>query len=107
ASELISALTEPSRDDVVTSLDRLAELPPGMTLSNPAVAEQLRKQQLEWFDSGAPTALFEERFSDLTDDEGAAILAFLEAFRDQQGASFPFGELDAAIERHWARYRRG
>jgi hypothetical protein len=105
ASELIGALTKPDRSDVLASLDRLQELPPELGLSDPAVADPLRRQQLEWFDSGTPTTIFEERFNDLTDPEGAAILTFLEAFRDQHGASFPFGELDAAIDRHWARFR--
>lgn len=102
ASELIGALTKPSRGDVEASLDRLAELPPGLTLSDPPVADALRRQQLEWFDSGAPSALFEERFGDLTVAERAAVVAFLQAFRDEHGQDFPFGELDAALDRHWA-----
>jgi hypothetical protein len=65
----------------------------------------LRAQQLEWFDSGTPTAIFHERFDGLSDAEGAAVLAFLAAFRDAHGADFPFGEVDAAIDRHWSRYR--
>jgi hypothetical protein len=105
ASELVGVLTKPERRDVEESLERLEQLPPGLTLSNPMVAAALRKQQLEWFDSGTPTAAFEERFGDLTEAEGAAILAFLEAFRDQHGEDFPFDELDTAIDRHWARYR--
>jgi hypothetical protein len=105
ASELIGALTEPSRDDVVESLGRLEQLPPELALSNPAIGDELRRQQLEWFDSGTPTRIFEERFNDLGTLEGAAILAFLEAFRAKHGANFPFGELDTAIERHWARFR--
>jgi len=104
ASELIGALTKPDRNDVLASLDRLDQLPPELGLSDPAVADPLRRQQLEWFDSGTPTAIFEERFNDLSDPEGAAILAFLEAFRDQHGANFPFGELDTAIDRHWAQF---
>ena len=105
ASELIGALTKPDRGDVLASLDRLDQLPPELGLSDPAIADPLRRQQLEWFDSGTPTAIFEERFDNLTDPEGAAILAFLEAFRDQHGANFPFDELDTAIDRHWAGFR--
>jgi hypothetical protein len=105
ASELIGALTKPSRTDVLESLARLEQLPPELALSDPAIAGPLRQQQLEWFDSGAPTAIFEERFNGLGAAEGTAILAFLEAFRAKHGANFPFGELDAAIDRHWARFR--
>jgi hypothetical protein len=105
ASELIGALTEPARSDVVESLERLGQLPPGLALSDPVTAGMLRAQQLEWFDSGTPTAIFHERFDGLSAAEGAAVLAFLEAFRGAHGADFPFGELDAAIDRHWARYR--
>jgi len=105
ASELIGALTEPSRDDVVASLDRLEDLPPELRLSDPAVSGELRRQQLEWFDSGTPSGIFHERVDGLSADEGGAVLAFLEAFREQHGENFPFGELDAAIDRHWARFR--
>lgn len=105
ASELIGALTKPSRSDVLASLDRLEQLPASLGLSDPAVADPLRRHQLEWFDSGTPTAIFEARFHDLTAPEGAAILVFLEAFREKHGANFPFGELDAAIDRYWARFR--
>lgn len=105
ASELVGALTKPSRADVVRSLDLLEQHPPGLTLSDPTTAGLLREQQLEWFDSGAPTAIFEERFDALDAREGGAILAFLEAFREQHGAGFPFDELDVAIDRHWAAFR--
>lgn len=106
ASELVGALTEPSRDDVVASLDRFEQLATDPATRNPAVADLLRSQQLEWFDSGTPTALFHERFDDLHAAEAGAVLAFLEAFRAEHGASFPFGELDAAIGRYWARFRQ-
>lgn len=101
ASELIGALTEPSRADVVEALDQLASersLPEDMT-------ELLRKQQLEWFDSGTPAAIFHERFDDLTHAEGVAILAFFDAFREAHAADFPFGELETAVNRYWGRYR--
>lgn len=104
ASELIGALTEPSRADVEEGLDRMASFPAGVGLS-PDMAELLRKQQLEWFDSGTPSAIFQERFDDLTHEEGAAILAFLVAFQEAHGADFPFDELEMAIERYWGRYR--
>ena len=104
ASELIGALTEPSREDVAEALDQVAQVPPGMGL--PAdITEVLRKQQLEWFDSGVPTAIFHERFDNLTHIEGAAILAFFVAFQEVYGANFPFDELKAAVDRYWARYR--
>ena len=105
ASELIGSLTQPSRADVEESLDRLQQLPPTAGLRDPRTADLLREQQLEWFDSGTPTKIFHDRFDDVSATEGAAILTFLEAFRDQHGADFPFDELDTAIERYWARFR--
>ncbi len=104
ASELIGALTEPSRADIVEALDRAAQIPPGLGLPDD-MTELLRKQQLEWFDSGTPAAIFHERFDSLTHAEGAAILAFFIAFHEAHGADFPFGELEIAVDRYWARYR--
>jgi hypothetical protein len=104
ASELVGALTEPSRVDVVEALDRLAR--PPFALGLPVdMLESLRKQQLEWSDSGTPAAIFHERFDGLTHVEGAAILAFLVAFQQVHGADFPFDEIKTAVDRHWARYR--
>jgi hypothetical protein len=103
-SELVGALTAPSRPDVVEALDRAARVPRRAGL--PAdTAKALRKQQLEWFDSGAPTAVFHERVDGLTPAEGAAVLAFFVAMQQAHGADFPFGELQAAVDRRWARYR--
>ncbi|WP_218147847.1 hypothetical protein [Nitrosomonas sp. Nm166] len=104
ASELIGELTKPSRTDVIEALDRAAQIPTGLGLPDDMI-ELLRKQQLEWFDSGAPAAIFHERFDNLTHAEGAAILAFFVAFKQAHGADFPLGELDTAIDRYWSRYR--
>lgn len=104
ASELIDALTEPFRADVVEALDKLAERPSEIGLPQD-LTELLRKQQLEWFDSGTPTAIFHERFDDLTYAEGAAVLAFFDAFQKAHGANFPFDELKIAVDRYWSRYR--
>jgi hypothetical protein len=101
ASELVGALTEPSREDVLQSLDRDVQIPTSIDIRK---ADLLRAQQLEWFDSGTPVAIFRERVDGLTDAEGAAVLAFLVAFKDAHGADFPFDELQIAIDRHWARY---
>jgi hypothetical protein len=106
AAELVGALTKPTREDVLSTLDRLGQLPPGISLGDPATAGILRQQQLEWFDSGAPTAVFHDRVDGLTAAEGLAVLSFLESLRDRYGTHFPFGELDAAIDRHWAGFRR-
>ena len=103
ASELLGALTEPSREDVVASLEAFEELPP-VELRDPVIADALRRQQLEWFDSGEPTALFHERFDGVTEEEGRAVLEFLVAFGEEHGGSFPFGEVDAAVERYWGRF---
>ncbi|WP_207550446.1 MULTISPECIES: hypothetical protein [Parafrankia] len=105
ASELVGALTRPERDDVTESLDRLDLLSSEIAPSVSGVADLLRSQQLEWFDSGAPTATFHERFDDLSAAEGDAVLRFLETFQEAHGADFPFGELDAAITRYWSRFR--
>ena len=102
-SELVGALTEPSRDDVVQALDTAAQIPAGMGLP-PATMGLLREQQLEWFDSGTPLALFRKRFDGLSPDEGAAILAFLTALNAAHGRDFPFDELQLAIDRYWSRF---
>jgi hypothetical protein len=102
ASELVGALTEPSRDDVVQALDLAAQVPGGLGSS-----ELLRNQQLAWFDSGTPAAVFRDRMDGLTDAEGAAVLRFFHAFADAHGADFPFDELQTAIDRHWGRYSVG
>jgi len=104
ASELVGALTEPSRADVVAALDRVNQIPPGLGLPKD-MTELFRKQQLEWFDSGIPAAIFHERVDGLTAAEGAAILAFFGAFKETHGLNFPFRELEIAVERYWARYR--
>lgn len=104
ASELIGALTEPSRADVVEALDKLAQRPPELCLPQD-MTNLLRKQQLEWFDSGTTTAIFHERFDNLTHAEGAAVLAFFVAFQKAHGANFPFDELKIAVDRYWSRYR--
>lgn len=104
ASELIGALTEPSRTEVVQALDQVARFRSELGLPDD-MAELLRRQQLEWFDSGAPAAIFHERFDELTHVEGAAILAFFVAFQVAHGPDFPFDELETAVDRYWARYR--
>lgn len=104
ASELIGSLTEPSRADIVEALDRAARIPPGLGLPRD-MTELIRQQQLEWFDSGAPQAMFHARVDSLTAAEGAAIFAFFAALQHARGANFPFGELEAAVDRRWSRYR--
>ncbi|TVR82562.1 MAG: hypothetical protein EA405_06300 [Rhodospirillales bacterium] len=103
ASELVTALTKPDRADVEAALDRLSGASPRLRLPE-ETTRQLREQQLDWFDSGTPSAIFHERVEDLSQDEGRAILAFFDAFRERHGADFPFGELDAAIDRYWNEY---
>jgi hypothetical protein len=104
ASELIGALTEPSRKDVEEGLDRVTQIQSQLGLPADMI-ELLRKQQLEWFDSGSPAAIFHERFDNVTHTEGAAILAFFVAFGEVHGANFPFDELKTPVDRYWARYR--
>lgn len=104
ASGLIDSLTKPDRTDVVEALDQVAQFQSEICLPED-MTELLRKQQLEWFDSGTPTTIFHERFDRLTDAEGAAILAFFIAFQEIYGADFPFNELETAVDRYWNRYR--
>lgn len=103
-SELVGALTEPARTDITEALDRVAKIPPALGWPS-EMTDILRKQQLEWFDSGASAAIFHERFDSLTHAEGAAILAFLEALWEGHGVDFPFGEPQIAIDRYWSRFR--
>jgi len=103
-SELVGALTKPSRTDVVETLDRATRLPSGLGLPDD-MTELLRKQQLEWFDSGTPLAIFHERVDSLTPAEGGAILDFFVTLQETHGADFPFGELEIAVDRYWVRYR--
>jgi hypothetical protein len=102
-SELVNVLTEPSRADIVESLDRLERAPPGIGLSRELTAS-LRKGQLEWFDSGAPTARFHECFDELTTEEGAVVATFFAMLKSTHAAAFPFQELDKAVDRTWSRY---
>jgi hypothetical protein len=102
--QLIRALTEPARADVIETLDTLASIPPGTALT-PEILGILGKQQLEMLDSGIPLAEFHERVDNLTHAEGAAIFTFFEAMREAHGEDFPSGEIEKAIERHWFRYR--
>jgi hypothetical protein len=103
ASELLDALTEPSRTNVEEAIDQATRNMSGLNLPN-KMTEQLREQQLEWFDSGTPLNIFHERVNSLTPTEGNAILAFLTAFQESHGVDFPFGELNIAID-YWSRYR--
>jgi hypothetical protein len=102
-AELVGFLTRPERSEVVRAFDRLAKMPPSALVDRASI-EALRAQQLEWFDSGAPVQRFEARFADVGDDEGRAILTFLEEVKARHGEDFPFGELDEAIGRHWSRF---
>ena len=102
-SELVNALTEPRRTDIVKSLDRLERAPAGVGLSQDLNAS-LRKGQLEWFDSGAPAAKFRERCDGLTAEEGSAIATFFVWLKRKHAAAFPFHELDKALDRTWSRY---
>jgi hypothetical protein len=104
-AELVSALTEPRREDVVLALDRLEQVPVDLFGIDPEPLGLLRQQQLEWFDSGHPVSLYHSRIDTLTDAESATILHFLITIRDRHGDDFPFGELDVAIERRWGRYQ--
>jgi hypothetical protein len=100
--ELIGALTEPTRDDVLQALDRAAQIPVNMGFTAETL-RHLRQQQLDWFDSGKPLATYRERVTGLSGRESAAIADFLVAIRDAHAEDFPFREPQIAIERHRAR----
>jgi hypothetical protein len=104
ADELISELTPPSRERVRESLDQLDEIPAIGGLSD-EVKKRLRELQTEWSESSAPEARFEELYGEVSDAEGEAILAFLEALQAAHGEAFLGGEVGQAIETHWGRYR--
>ena len=104
-AELIGALTEPTRADVLQALNYAAQIPGGMGLTSETL-RQLRQQQLDWYDSGKPLATYQERIADLSSAEGEAILDFLVAIWDVHGEDFPFNEPRIAIDRHWGRYQK-
>jgi hypothetical protein len=104
ASELIGTLTEPSRTDIIESFNHITQSQSGLRLPDDMI-ELLKKQQLEWFDSGSPTVIFYERFNNVTNDEGRAILKFFEVFQELYDPDFPFNELGTAVERYWIRYQ--
>ncbi|MGO9164890.1 MAG: hypothetical protein ACLP7J_30040 [Streptosporangiaceae bacterium] len=106
AAELIGALTEPLRADVLQALDRAAQIPAEMGLT-PDTLRQLRQQQLDWYDSGTPLATYQERIADLSAAEAEAILDFLATIRDTHGEDFPFDEPQVAIDRYRARRPAG
>jgi hypothetical protein len=104
ASDLIGALTAPSREHIVASIEHLGEAPKEGRLPTETL-DLLRQQQLEWFDSGTPAAVFRECFEPLAATEGAAVLDFLFEFQRAHGRDFPFDELQIAIDGYWSRYR--
>jgi len=104
ASDLIGALTVPSRESLMGSIERLGEAPKEGRLPTETL-DLLRQQQQEWFDSGTPTAIFRECFAPLTATEGAAVLDFLFEFQRAHGQDFPSDELQIAIDGYWSRYR--
>ena len=97
-AELVLALTRPVRADIEKALDQIAEVPASMGL-DPHILRELRRQQLEWHDSGQPAAAYRARVEALSASERDAVLRFLMALRDAHGADFPGHELDSAIER--------
>ena len=103
-SLLVPCADLPARTSWKRSIELLRFRPVSVCIPGD-VAELLRKQQLEWFDSGIPAGVFHERFDSVTNLEGAAILSFFDALRETRGADFPFGELETAVSRYWARYR--
>jgi hypothetical protein len=103
ATELVEALTRPTRGDIEEMLDRLDKAPEQARLV-PQVTASLQHQLLSWFDSGIPEAVFRDRFDEITPPEGAAILAFLTALR-ASGRPPPLERaLDRAESRFWTGF---
>jgi hypothetical protein len=100
ANEMIDALIRPEVGDADATVGRFDGQ------NEQAFTTSLKTRIHEWYNSGWPDALFLHRFGTLTQEEGEAVLAYLEAFREAHGENFPFDELDVAIERHWNRYAR-
>ena len=97
-AELMGALTEPARGDVTQAFDGAARIPAEMGLT-PDTLRQLRQQQLDWYDSGAPLASYQERMAGLSATEAETIVSFLATIRDTHGRDFPFNEPQVAIDR--------
>jgi hypothetical protein len=97
-AELVLALTRPERADVEKALDQVARIPASMGL-DPETLRQLKRQQLEWHDSGQPSVSYQARVEALSASERNVVRQFLMALRDAHGADFPGHELDTAIER--------
>jgi len=100
-NELVEALTAPTRADILDKYALLAKMPlvGGLTAE---MLETIKEQELERF--GNTLAAFDDRVGDLTQAEGEAVLTFLETLRKEPAENFPFGELENAIDRYWARF---
>lgn len=103
AGELVDALTEPSRRDIEELLDRIGEAPVEARLDRDVTAS-LQQQLLAWFDSGSPQAVFRNRFDDITQTEGAAVLSFLRRLRKENDRNVREKSLDDAESRFWSRF---
>ncbi len=103
-SEFLGSLTKPTREDIEEGINRLSSIPDKVGLSEETL-EKLREQQMEWYESGTPGAIFHQRATGFTHTEGKAVLTFLETLRKTHGEDFPFDEIDEAIDRHWVQYQ--
>ena len=95
ASELVSSLTRPSRADIVQSIDLLEKNQRSLGVFSDN--SELRRQQLEWFDSGLPTKCFQERVGLFTQRHKKAIIAFLSDIERRYSQYYPHGEIEKAI----------
>ncbi|MGF1864178.1 hypothetical protein L4D15_02715 [Enterovibrio norvegicus] len=98
ANEVVDALIRPEVGDADAVIARFEGK------DEAAFTVSLKTYIHEWYDSGWPDTLFLHRFGTLTQEEGEAVLKYIEAFRDAHGENFPFDELNVAIERYWQRY---
>ncbi len=103
AEELISALEKPEREDIEKSFNQLEKFTNNFTFSR-GLSENLKNEQLKWFDTGFPTNIFNERFAEISKEEGNTILKFLNIFQERHGSDFPFKEPKIAIERFWSKF---
>lgn len=102
-SEFVNSLTKPDRSDITNAIDRLENTPSVLNILDD-LTELTREKQEEWFDSGTPSAIFNERFINVSNTEGAAIGRFFEYMMKLHNEDFPFGELGDALDRYWQKF---
>ncbi|KXF83034.1 DUF6714 family protein [Enterovibrio coralii] len=95
SDEMVDSLTRPNIEDADSKLEPIAGR------DEVQFVRELRGFHHEWYSSGWPDTLFLQRYGTLTDDEKAAVLTCIEAFRERFGNDYPDDELGEVIARYW------